>query len=1037
MPNFTVDQMKAINTEGNNIIVSAGAGSGKTAVLTERVLRKLKEGISINNLLVLTFTNEAAREMKNRTRIKIMGEPSIHDQLQYIDACYITTFDSYALSLVKKYHYLLGVSNDVTIVDANIIECFLNNELDNIFEEMYERKDAAFLEFVEKFCISDDSMIKQGIKNISSALNMKYDKQNYLNNYINDYYSDKYLNDLVREYENIIEIKIRTIEDLLDTMKHLVNANFYNKYYEALENLFSAQDYDQYKQFLPSNLPVAYKNMDESAKNIKQQIADLLKEIKELLIYDNKEDIIKALKLTKNDVQLVIKIILELDRRLDEYKFKNDVYEFIDINKLAIKLVSEYDDVCQEIKECYNEIMIDEYQDTNDLQDLFISKIANHNVYMVGDIKQSIYRFRNANPDIFKKKYDNFSNDKDGIKIDLLKNFRSRREVIDNINLIFSKIMDDKLGGADYLNSHQMQFGNINYEDSGKTKQDNNLDILKYSAVDGYTKEELEAFIIGNDIKNKIKGKYQIFDKDTNQLRPIKYSDICIIMDRNTSFEKYKEIFSYLQIPISVYADFKLTKEYDIMVIKNLCNLVYKIYKQEFDADFNHYYASVARSFIISSSDDIIYKQISSLSYSESDLFKKCEELAKKLEVISSSSFIDEILEIFNVYNKLFLLGDIERSIIRIDYLKELAQSLSKLGYTAISFVEYLNNIVDNNLEISYSVNNSDLNNVKIMNIHKSKGLEFNVCYYAGLYKKFNIRDLSEKFSYDNQYGIIIPYYDNGIGNTILKDLQKNRYMMEEISEKIRLFYVALTRAKEKMIMVIPETNKDDFEEKWTVDTSVKMRYRSFLDMLLSIQKPLTQHVKKIDNNLTKITKDYKNLVDNDKKHDEYTLENNTDKVTFIENHIEKIKKSAKSASKTNNELINSEIKNNMSYGKQVHELFEHLDLKNPNVPKKYEFLVKKFIQHLDLNYLQIFKEHEFVFQEDDIHYHGIIDLLLEYENKYVIIDYKLKSVVDEAYKEQVTIYKKYLRQIVTKPVETYLYSIIDGKMMRVEEENE
>ena len=180
---------------------------------------------------------------------------------------------------------------------------------------------------------------------------------------------------------------------------------------------------------------------------------------------------------TKDYVNELIILIKELDKRIKEYKQVNDLYDFIDIAKLAIKIVDENENIRLELKNYFNEIMVDEYQDTNDLQELFISLISNNNVYMVGDVKQSIYRFRNANPDIFREKYNKYKEGIGGIKIDLLKNFRSRSEVLDNVNLIFDYMMDDYIGGANYIESHRMIFGNDSYINEGKTEQNNNMEI--------------------------------------------------------------------------------------------------------------------------------------------------------------------------------------------------------------------------------------------------------------------------------------------------------------------------------------------------------------------------------------------------------------------------------------------------------------------------------------------------------------------------------------------------------------------------------
>ena len=183
------------------------------------------------------------------------------------------------------------------------------------------------------------------------------------------------------------------------------------------------------------------------------------------------------------------------------------MFNFIDIARLAIKVVMDNPDVKEELTDTFQEILVDEYQDTSDLQELFISLISKNNVYMVGDIKQSIYRFRNANPYIFKNKYDNYAEGNNGMKIDLVKNFRSRREVLANINEVFNLVMDNLIGGAEYHESHQMVYGNTTYIEEGMTNYDYNFQVLEYELPEDkkYSKEEIEIFTIAKDIKDKIK----------------------------------------------------------------------------------------------------------------------------------------------------------------------------------------------------------------------------------------------------------------------------------------------------------------------------------------------------------------------------------------------------------------------------------------------------------------------------------------------------------------------------------------------------
>ena len=216
MPNWTKEQSDAINKDGTNIIVSAGAGSGKTAVLSERVLRKLKEGVNVNELLILTFTKAAAKEMKERIRKKIKKEPSLSAQLELIDSAYITTFDSYSLSVLKKYHYLLNLSKNIGITDSTLVQIKKEEILDNIFEELYEEKDEKFEEFISTFCTKDDKEIRNYLLNIYSKLELKTDKKEYLEKYINEYFNEEKIRNDIDLFEKSILKKKEKIEENQD-----------------------------------------------------------------------------------------------------------------------------------------------------------------------------------------------------------------------------------------------------------------------------------------------------------------------------------------------------------------------------------------------------------------------------------------------------------------------------------------------------------------------------------------------------------------------------------------------------------------------------------------------------------------------------------------------------------------------------------------------------------------------------------------------------------------------------------------------------
>lgn len=526
MTKWTEEQTEAIYKDGTNIIVSAGAGSGKTAVLTERVLEKVKNGVSLSNLLILTFTKLAAKEMRERIGAKLK-ENNLLDELSYLDTADITTFDAYALSLVKKYHYYLNLSKNINIIDSSVIELYKRDSLKKIFDELYEKEDKEFLSLIKEYSIKDDKEIFEYILMLNNKLDLKTNKRDYLEKYIDNKYSEDNIGKDINEYTKMLFDLINNIREYLEFID---DSDYLDKLYGVINPLLDSFTYDDIKNNIEFKLPIA-RGVSDITKEYKDKISDVIKEIKKYTSYDSIDSIRDGILKTKDFVKKIIDIILLLDDKVMEYKSKYDYYEYSDIAGFAIKLVKENKEIREEIKNNLNEILIDEYQDTNDVQEEFISYIANNNVYMVGDIKQSIYRFRNANPYIFKNKYDNYSNNNGGIKIDLNKNFRSREEVIGNINLMFDRIMDDIIGGADYSKTHQMIFGNMMYKGEGDNNQNNNFEVYSYLNDTNYKKEEVEAFIIADDILNKINNKYLAFGKEEHGNRGIKYSDFVILMD--------------------------------------------------------------------------------------------------------------------------------------------------------------------------------------------------------------------------------------------------------------------------------------------------------------------------------------------------------------------------------------------------------------------------------------------------------------------------------------------------------------------------
>ena len=502
-----------------------------------------------------------------------------------------------------------------------------------------------------------------------------------------------------------------------------------------------------------------------------------------------------------------------------------------------------------------------------------------------------------------------------------------------------------------------------------------------------------------------MQNNYLVLDKT---LRKIKYSDICIIVDRSSNFNLYKKILEYENIPATICKDQNLTTGYDIIVIKHLLNLILKINKKEFDNDFKYSYTSVTRSFLFEFEDDKIYNDLKTNKYNE-QIINLCKQINAFEE--TPSTILNKIIELFNIYEKLILVGNIEESIIKIESLQKIAKNLTDQNYTPTMFLEYLTEMINGKDEIKYKINAESGDNVKIMTIHKSKGLQFALCYFLGFTNTFNMEDTKSSIFYNNKYGIIMPYYNEGIDDTIEKELVKKNYILDEVSEKIRLLYVALTRAKEKMIIVSPLKEKTKYID---VPDSIKMKYRSFSDILETVE-PLEKYIEIVDGS---VDKDYIKVI-NKKIED---LETNEKKI-FCDLNLTYEKIEEKRFSKTTTKLLSKEELEAMEYGTKVHEIFEMDDFNNP----KHKY-TKDFLKHIDKP-LNIYKEHEFITENDD---KGIIDLLLEYSDHYKIIDYKLKNISDEAYTKQLKGYKAYIESLTNKKTYTYLYSVLEDKLIEI-----
>ena len=1027
MTKWTEEQMLAIVKGNTNIIVSAGAGSGKTAVLTQRVITNLKKGMHINELLILTFTNNAAMEMKTRIKKAILEDDEIKNEAKLTDSADITTFDAYVLSLVKKYHYLLNLDSDITLIDSSIIKKKKKDFIEEIFEELFTQKNEKFIKFVTDFGTKNARQTKKTILNLDYSFDLITKKEDYLNNYIESYYNKNNLDNIFHQFENTLLKRVESIKNLLLNLSFEVDSDYYDKIYKTLEPLLKSSNYQEIRSNLDFKLS-PLRNASDKAKYYKEQISKIIKELKSLTEFHEqvlKDDLLK----TKEYAEVIIEILLKLTQKVNAYKFEYQVFEFNDISKFALKILDENEDIRNELKNYYKEIMIDEYQDTSDVQEQFIKYIENNNVYMVGDIKQSIYRFRNANPDIFKIKYDAYKDGNNGFKIDLNKNFRSRGEVLDSINQIFNHIMDDNIGNANYIKEHQLIFGNNTFIEEGNNNYNNNLEIYNYLPDPNFTKEEMEAFIIANDIKKKVTSNYEVFDKT---LRPCKYSDFCILIDRTTAFDTYKKIFDFLNVPINIYKDDNIMISDETSLINNIIKFIINIKNNKFNETTRFCFASIARSYLYQLDDQTIYDTISQNKINESEIYEIAYNISKNLDSLSNEEIIKKIIYDYKFYDKMIIAGNLNYRSIILDNLIIKFKELNKVNMTIYEVNDYLDSLINDeeSIKIPALLNKND--SVTITNIHKSKGLEYKICYFPSLHKEFNLMDLNNRIIFNTKFGLILPNYDNGFKSTFVNFLNKETYIKDEISERIRLLYVALTRAKEKMIMVTNLIQNDNCttDENGIIDYLTRINYRSYKDILESVYPYIHKYIENID--LPEINIGYKysqkNTINIDIEDNHKIIVNKKEYISELINE--------EHYSKSENKLITPTEVANMEYGTHMHYILENTDFKNPNyslLTNEEQEITQGLLNNKIMSNIKdanIYHEYEFIYENNKQIKTGIIDLMLEYPDHIDIIDYKLKNTNDPAYLKQLNGYKEYIENKNNKPTYIYLYSLLNKELI-------
>ncbi len=864
---WTNEQKQAIEKEGANILVSAAAGSGKTSVLVARIINKVvNEKIDIDKLLVVTFTNAAASEMKQRLLNAIYekidenpNDENLQRQISLISHAHISTIHSFCLEIIRNNFFEIGMPANFRVADQTEIEIMKQDIIEKIFEDKYENQDAEFLKLLDTYTsYKDDQPLKDIILKIFEFTCSVPFPEEWLEDAIEDFNIDNKTQDFgdtkwgklilenSREIINDLIINLEPAKNMTEVATDLID--FYNVIVEDINNLksISFENWDKAYNAInnkkwntwphSSKLDEEQKEIKEKAKNIRDEVKEsFTKQFSKTFSYTSSEEI-QDIKGMYEILKSLKNIVLEFQEEFLKRKKEKNIVDFSDIEHLTLKLLVNKDGTKSEIakRSEFQEILVDEYQDSNLIQEKILTSVSNgKNIFMVGDVKQSIYRFRGARPDLFLDKYEKYSsisqdcnaqedstctqleednqNDntlESNTKIQLYKNFRSRENILNITNQVFQNIMSKKLGEIDYAEDEYLNYG-ANYEIPQIDCKTEMYIIDTETEISEIVEDTaLEAKLVAKKIKELVN-------------EGINYKDIAILLrSPNAVAETFEKELTEQKIP--VYSD--TTSEYlESIEIDTIISLLKIIDNPLQDIPL----VTVLRSPIGGFSDNelieirlenqngLFYEALKKSQMQKSKDFIEMLSSFKKMEnELPLNELIWKIYSITGYYYYVRLMpnGKLRQANLRklFEKSKEYEQISFKGLFNFITFIEKVASKESSNLTPAKIIGEND-DVVRIMSIHKSKGLEFPVVFLCKAGKKINLQDLNDKIVYDQDLGFGVNYIKEGMEYpTLTKEAIKIKMKKETISEEMRVLYVALTRAKEKLIIIGTDKNAQE-----------------------------------------------------------------------------------------------------------------------------------------------------------------------------------------------------------------------------------
>ena len=909
---WTKEQKQAIEEKGENILVAAAAGSGKTAVLVERIIQKvIHEEVSIDKILVVTFTNAAASEMRQRILEaiyqKIEEDPTnvkLQRQITLLNQASICTIHAFCLDMIRNYFYEINTSANFRVGDTTEIELLKQEVLEEVFEQKYEQEEQEFIELVKLYTkYRDDIALKELVLQIYNFIQSMPFPEDWLKEKIEalhikeeqDFTKTCWGKVIMQEVQENIQESILVLQHVKKTMQLYLPEM--EKFYiticrdvenlEKLKQLCTQGTWDEITQAF-NNLSLdrwptdkkcenAYKT---EAKEIRDTVSKKVKEYTSQYFSQTNQEIARD----SNHMYRIIKnlgnLVIEFTNQFAKAKKERNIVDFNDIEHFALHICVQKKEgnilptaVAQKLQEKYEEILIDEYQDSNEVQENILKSISRgNNIFMVGDVKQSIYQFRQAKPQLFLQKYATYTKQKQegkGLKIQLFKNFRSRKEVLQITNVIFENIMQKEIGGIEYNQEEYLNLG-ASYPEKQEKEQllQPELHIIDLAKQDGDEEIEevidnntIEAQFVASKIQELLQSHYAIYDAKKKTYRNIEPKDIVILLRSTTALAPlYEKELEKQAIP--VFSD--TSGEYlDTPEIQTIISLLKILDNPMQDIPLVTVLKSAIANFtdnelveirLVDKKESFYITLLKARNSVRKDLANKIESFLQNLamwkEQIEYKTLDELIWQIYvdtNYYNYVGLLPNGALKQANLKLLFEKAKQYEQASFKGLfQFINFIDKLKSSSGDMqSAKILGENENVVRIMSIHKSKGLEFPVVFLCATHKKFNMQDMNQKILLHETLGIT----PNFIGTTlpieypiIPKQAVKLQLKTETIAEEMRVLYVALTRAKEKLYITgIVKDLQKSWKEKQQImqmQTNEKIpvniikKYPSYLDWI-------------------------------------------------------------------------------------------------------------------------------------------------------------------------------------------------------------